>query len=288
MSDSSGDDLTPVFPYSEYPTASAGEPVTFYVGSLSSFTRFDIHQLLSISSPLFNDLADNARIITRPVEQPNTDPDIFRLVCTWLYERKPPVATVPEDLLTLMKTWVTLGKLGIWDKQNTIMRLGMALMQSKEYQCPVETVRWVYQHTPPSSKLRGYIIAIFCQRGPRISAETFSPENTKLCFFRDAINFFSVLNKVRNGNPQGLDGYDLHGQFPMVHHFAHADRAGGVMATLLTHGEDVDRSRIKYPLPSFLVWGEKWEHLPDMHFFVDKVDAAVEGREVLSQLTKMW
>jgi hypothetical protein len=113
MSDSSDDDMTPAFPYSSSLTASAGEPVTFYVGSLISSTRFDIHHLLCMNSPLFNDLADTPRIITRPIELPNTDPDIFHQICLWIYERKPPAATESEEFLTLMNIWVKLGKLGI-------------------------------------------------------------------------------------------------------------------------------------------------------------------------------
>jgi hypothetical protein len=85
--------------------------------------------LLCTSSPIFNDVAGNPRIITRPIDLPTIDLTIFRLICIWLYERKPLVAETPDDLLLLMQTWVIVSKLGIWDIQNTIMRLGMALMQ---------------------------------------------------------------------------------------------------------------------------------------------------------------
>jgi hypothetical protein len=40
-----------------------------------------------------------------------------------------------------MKIWVALSKLGFWDKQNTILRLGMAPMQPKDFVCEINAVK---------------------------------------------------------------------------------------------------------------------------------------------------
>lgn len=126
--------MAPVFPYSEYtkyvpqtasfeykiltpPSTSAGEPITFYIGPKPKSSRFDIHHLLlCTNSPLFNDLTGVSKIIFRPLHLPTIDPAIFRLICVWLYERIPPATETPDDILVLMKIWVALSKLGIWDK----------------------------------------------------------------------------------------------------------------------------------------------------------------------------
>jgi len=182
---------------------------------------------------------------------------------------------------------VTLGHLGIKDKMNTIMRLGMALMQPKEYKCSIETVEWVYEHTDPRSKLRGYIIAIFCQRGPDATSALF---NTRGEIMRDALKFFGILNKVRAGNPKGIDGYELPPQVTTAHTFQPSKvpgQPGQFFWTLVTGEEEIDKSKIEYPLPSFLVWGEKWQDLPDEHFFVKVEDEYQEGGDVLCQLKNM-
>jgi len=186
-----------------------------------------------------------------------------------------------------MELWVTLGYLGIKDKMNTIMRLGMALMQPKEYKCSIETVEWVYEHTDPRSKLRGYIIAIFCQRGPDATSALL---NTRGEIMTDALRFFAILNKVRAGNPKGIDGYELPPEVTMAHTFQPSTvlgQSGQFFRTLVTGAEQVDASKIEYPLPRFLVWGEKWQDLPDEHFFVTAEDEFQEGEDVLWQLEKM-
>jgi hypothetical protein len=274
--------MFPSFPYSSYPTASAGEPITFLVGTLPS-THFSIHAHLLHTSPLFANLFNNPR----PIHLPTTPPHIFHQICLWLYENKPPIAEREEDLLTLMKIWVTLGKLGLWRKQNTIMRLGMALMQPQEFVCGLEVVKWVYTHTSLRSKLRDYIIAIFCQRGPNVSREIFTQEIEKLGILKDAVEFLGVLDKVRMGNPKGVEGYDLFGRGRVVYCEENDGGMGRTMATLVTGRERVDWGRVRYPLPTFLVWGEKWDVLPDEHFFVGEADVAVDGAEVSGQLREM-
>jgi len=159
-------------------------------------------------------------------------------------------------------------------------------MQPAVYTCRIETVRWVYENTAPVSKLRGYIVAIFCQRGAAMTLETFSPEVEKLGVFRDAVGFLRVLNRVRAGNPQGVEGYDFCVEADVVHVWDARDPSR-VVATVVVGAEGVDCSRIRYPLPSFLVWGDKWEDLPDRHFFVHENEAFKGGKEVFKQLRRM-
>jgi hypothetical protein len=187
-----------------------------------------------------------------------------------------------------MALWVTLGKLGLWTKMNTVMRLGMALMQPGEFVCAMETVTWVYQNTRPGCRLRGYVVAIFCQRGPGVAPEMFTPENERLGIFADASAFMRKLGRVRSGNPMHVDGVDLGAVYPSAWSYVPGNRRGEpgrVFRTLVTQGREVEWAKIVYPLPSFLVWGEKWETLPDEHFFVlNYEEVKSEGAEVLGQL----
>ena len=162
----------------------------------------------------------------------------------------------------------------------------MALMQPAYFVCRIETVRWVYENTPVKSSLRDYIITIFCQRGPPITPSMFSPDNERLGIFRDAADLMRKLNLVRAGNPRGLDGYDLYEQFPMQHTWSPSENELApvrVRGCLVTGGEDIDWSKIEYPLPSFLVWGTEWEDLPDMHFVSEENVRSVAGN-VLKQI----
>jgi hypothetical protein len=259
-----------------------GKNIAFQVGPKARF--FIIHLRLLTVSPLFTTVNGIPHSKPTPtITLPSTDPVAFQAVCTWLYIRKPPVATSASDLLPLMKIWVALAKLGIWDKQNTIMRLGMALMQPKHFICEIETVRWVYENTEPGCKLRGYTVTIYCQRGADVSKEVFAPEITGLGILTDCVKFMRVLASVRRANPRGKDGYNIHEHFTTT--YTRNSDGGGEVCWLLTHGEEVDLSRIEYRLPSFLVWGGKWQDLPDEHYFVG-MESVVEqgGREVLEQV----
>jgi hypothetical protein len=52
---------------------------------------------------------------------------------------------------------------------------------------------------------------------------------------------------------------------------------GGELAWLITLGEEVNTSRIEFPLPNFLVWGEKWQDLPEEHYFVGPESVLEQG-----------
>jgi hypothetical protein len=273
------------FPYTAYP--GVGAPTTFLVGPTTDPTRFDVHHsFLSKVSPLFTMPNGLPRLIMCNISLPNIEPSTFRTLFTWLYERQPPDYTSDTNLLDLMKLWVLAGQLGIWRTQNTVMRLGMALMQPAYFVCKIETVRWVYEHTPVWSTLRRYIITIFCQRGPPITPSMFSPDNERLGIFRDAVEFMHKLNLVRAGNPRGMNKYDLHSQFPIQHTWSPGQDELApvrVRGCLVMGEKDIEWSNIEYPLPSFLVWGTKWEVLPDMHF-VSEGDVPSEVEDVLKQV----
>ncbi|KAI4662456.1 uncharacterized protein J4E79_004746 [Alternaria viburni] len=272
-------------PYTAY--QGVGVPITFVVGPKANPTRFDVHHsLLSKVSPLFTMPNGLPRIILSDIHLPNAEPDTFRTLFKWLYERQPPDYTTDAKLLDLMKLWILAGELGIWRTQNTVLRLGMALMQPKYFICRLDTVRWVYENTPAGSPLRNYITAIFCQRGPPITPSMFSPENEQLGIFRDAVGFLRTLNLVRAGNPTGTGGYNLHALFPIHHTWSPGEGELApvrVRGCLVTGGEEVEWIKIEYPLPSFLVWGAKWEVLPDMHF-VSQDGVRAAAQDLLKQI----
>jgi hypothetical protein len=145
----------------------------------------------------------------------------------------------------------------------------------------------VYVFTDPGSKLRDFVIALFCQR-PVITEEVFVGHNRAMV--RDAVKFMRVLNKVRARNPRGKDGYDVKQHLPIVYTSQPGDGAekqGNMMRTLVHGNNKVDWSKIEYPLPNFLVWGEEWEDAPDRHFFVDAestLEAAKELRKLLDSM----
>lgn len=91
------------------------------------------------------------------------------------------------------------------------MRSGMALMQPKDFICPVSTVEWVYAHTNPKSKLREYVIAIFCQRGPKLTPELLADKDPAI--FEDAKALFGVLQKVSQNNPRIVSAIQLEEDF---------------------------------------------------------------------------
>jgi hypothetical protein len=105
----------------------------------------------------------------------------------------------------------------MWQPQNTILRIAMALMQPKEFICSIDVVRWVYANTSRYSTLRGFVGAIFCQRGSAITADILSLESDKAGIVRDAAAFLHILDRVRAGNSQGKDGYNLTQHFQMTY-----------------------------------------------------------------------
>ena len=163
-----------------------------------------------------------------PHTKSHTKSQIFHTLFQWLYERKPLSCCSEEGLLELCKLWALAGELDIWKTQNTILRLGMALMQPQEFVCGVETARWVYENTAPGSQLRDFVVTIFCQRETPVTFSHFARWNEKLGIFRDASAFLRILSRVRAGNPKGVDGYDLAKEFPLEYSYTAAKDVVGL------------------------------------------------------------
>ncbi|KAF2243124.1 hypothetical protein BU26DRAFT_437576 [Trematosphaeria pertusa] len=245
--------MPPGLPYTKYIGSFQGAPITFLLGPSQS--RFDVHSLLlSTLSPLFRHPNGFPKTPRTPIRLPSVSAQDFLALFTWLYERKPPSFANAEGLKILVRLWIAAGKLGVWKTQNTILRLGMALMQPGDFGVDVETVRWVYENTAPGSKLRGFVIAVFCQRpaGGQVERRFFRPCYEGLGIFRDALAFLKVLGKV-------------------------------VMNYLVTGGTEIDWRRVEFRLPGYLVWGERGEDLPD-GFFVTEEEAAEAAGEVAAQM----
>lgn len=273
--------MPPGLPYTKYIGSFQGAPITFLLGPSQS--RFDVHSLLlSTLSPLFRHPNGFPKTPRTPIRLPSVSAQDFLALFTWLYERKPPSFANAEGLKILVRLWIAAGKLGVWKTQNTILRLGMALMQPGDFGVDVETVRWVYENTAPGSKLRGFVIAVFCQRpaGGQVERRFFRPCYEGLGIFRDALAFLKVLGKVRRGNPVGRGGYCLE-RFKQE---GGLDEEGKVvMNYLVTGGTEIDWRRVEFRLPGYLVWGERGEDLPD-GFFVTEEEAAEAAGEVAAQM----
>jgi hypothetical protein len=208
----------------------------------------------------------------------------FTTLCVWLYTGEKPNPTQQEHLLGLMKLWVAASRLGLWRWMNTILRLGMSLMQPREFTVGIETVAWVYQNTGEGSKLRSFIIAIFCQRGTP-EAHFFDDRYGGLGIMRDAAQFLSsvfVLPPMPDGETLSRwKGGVKHGyRWGMDEMWCPVFVNSTGSADLDDHscdGEDVGA------LPDYLVWNKQGETLPD-DFFVTAEEGLLGSAEVVSQL----
>jgi len=237
---------------------------------------------------------------------PSTSEPDFMALCEWLYNKKPPEFSQDTDLQRICQLWAAASKLGIYRQMNTLLRLGMELMQPVGFRCSTDTVRWVYENTEEGCPLRGFIIAIFCQRaspGPAF----FNDDKAWLSILRDACTFFRVLEKARKAriaavmsdktrNPSGeeRDGLGekdkdstagkkkVEGIFDSELQSKSAwgmDKHGfpvfnykAIKEKQLSLGESV----VKHPPPKYIVFGENGEDLPD-RFFVLNLDDIKKG-----------
>jgi hypothetical protein len=78
--------------------------------------------------------------------------------------------------------------------------MGMALMQPAAYVCEMEVVQWVYAHTERGSRLRGYVVALWCQRGGKITPEMWAKGHRIRGFWADVVAYMRVLEVVRRRN----------------------------------------------------------------------------------------
>ncbi|KAF1976143.1 hypothetical protein BU23DRAFT_551635 [Bimuria novae-zelandiae CBS 107.79] len=244
-----------------YP-AVQGRPVHFHVGQAQM--PYDVHSLvLSADSPACKTLL--ARPLKAPIALPTVSPDDFAALTKWLYEHAPPVFDSSADLSSLCKLWVSAMALGLWQKANTLMRLGMVAAMPSDVLCSIDVVRWVFANTPSSSPLRDYIIAIFVQRSKpdRSFLLQHSPVDGEICskFNAFAKKFQMARHKFAVSKDQGPWGTDENG-FPTFDY----------KKVLALKGEQEP-----LPLPPYLVWDEKAVELPDCFFIFPGTLTYVEG-----------
>jgi hypothetical protein len=248
----------PILPFSIHPLQ-VGEPIRFLVGPEQM--PFDVHiSTLAVNSPAFN--TDSIESFKSPFALPSVKPEEFGLLTKWLYKKVPPTFMHAADLQRLCELWVAASQLGIWEKANALLRQGMELMTPSSYVCPAATTRWVFSHTPASSPLRGFVIAVYAQRSQPDFATTFQPGDMEIWKARTA--FMRKLEHARKllvFGEQGLDGIaELRlGKINEVN--------GGV-------------GKGKLPVPGFLVWNFSGDLVPDTYYLApetkDYEDALVE------------
>jgi hypothetical protein len=165
---------------------------------------------------------------------------------------------------------------------NTLMRQGMALMQSLDFKVDIETVKYVYESTTPTCSLRKFIIAIFCQRTEPLK-HFFRPEFENLGILRDAAAFLKVLEKARHKFPSGGDAGALESGWSGRYRWRSDEQGNPTFA----YGGDalsaVDWSKVEYGLPAYLIWDEHGGVFPD-EFFVTPEEAWQAAQEAWVQM----
>ncbi|KAJ4291945.1 hypothetical protein N0V90_009843 [Kalmusia sp. IMI 367209] len=248
--------MAPGLPYSRYTHDYHGPPTSFLIGPSPSPMSFDVHTtLLAQHSPIFNNIYGRPKTIADSIVLPSATPDEFLELCFWLYEKTPPKFSGAHDLGRMCRLWVVAAKLGLWQKMNTLLRLGMELMQPREFKCDVGVVRWVFGNTAEGSPLRGFIIAIFCQRCEPDINYFFLRASGDEDIFREASAFLKDLEVARRRYAVGRVASAWASDGKKMPVFSHkVISTGGV-------GSDAE-----YPLPRYLVWDYKGVDLPDAHF----------------------
>jgi len=271
------------FPHSPF---DFGPPIRFLVGP--SGQAFDVHrEKLSGWSPAFTTKANAAgfdvRNVYNVVRLPEVSVDDFTTLCVWLYKGEKPNPTKEGELLGLMRLWIAANKLGLWRWMNTILRLGMSLMQPREFTVEIETVAWVYERTGEGSKLRSFIVAIFCQRG-RPEAHFFDARYEGLGIMRDAARF--LYNFVPPPIPDGATLSDWKGEVNHGYRWGR-DKKGFPVFVSSTSSADLKNDQTEVEgdgaLPDYLVWNKQGETLPD-EFFVTAEEGLLGAAEVARQL----
>jgi hypothetical protein len=273
-------------------------PIRFLVGPTTA--QFDIYfGDLSRRSPTFNYYYNRGFFYNTPIIRlPSVGNDDFMTICTWIYQRQSPTFTIDGDLLRLCRLWIAASKLGLWKWMNALMREGMALMQPTNFVVDIDTVKFVYDNTSPTSTLRKFIIAIFCQRATPLS-HFFSPQYEQLGILHDATSFLKILEKARHkplptDNAAALDhtwwpryqwrwgmnGRDKNGSPTYGPTFVCGNEASGAW----------DWSGTKaglLPLPPHLIWNEHAGVFPD-DYFVTEEDAFQTAQDVMMQMENAW
>ncbi|KAF2260704.1 hypothetical protein CC78DRAFT_571012 [Lojkania enalia] len=264
-------------PFKDHLQTHTGFPITFLIGPNS--TRFDIHNTLlhTLSIPFIKSNGTPKNVL-HPIILRSLDPHDFKSLWDWIYDDKPPSYENESDVLGLMKMWVTAGAVAMSSYQNACLRFAMACMQPASFTVPIETVAYVYQHTPPSSKLRKFVITLFVQRSEP-QTHFFAPQYAQI--LRDCVREMKWLHRVRLQNLEGVEGYVLEEEFKAVRWVNKEKRR--VEMWYVTEGKMVEVKKLRFPLPAYLVWGENWEALPD-GFFVSAGESSEGAVELRGQV----
>lgn len=227
---------TPILPFTMFPNQPGTLRVRFLVGPTG--LPFDVHTtLLASASLVFTSRVFFA--INTPKPLPDMTPEAFGALTKWLYTRIAPTFSKAEDLQLLCETWVAAAQLGMHGQANALLRIGKELMSPPDRECGFGTARWVFKNTPPSSPLRGYIVALLAQRSQPDFSSPFQHGDVDIWKARN--DFMRVLVQARkriasNAIAQNSNGGVLHG-------LGQGTRALGT-GVGLEH----------LPVPEFLVW----------------------------------
>jgi hypothetical protein len=185
---------------------------------------------------------------------------------------------------------------------NTILRIGMGLMQPREFDVPIATVEYVYTHTDSSaarSKLREFIIAIFCQRGKVVPASfRVAAENAHLGIMRDCVRFLQIFvppTVVPDAQTAARWEEEAGGIGGPVSRYRWASDAKGFPVFVChdmfdgeekVHDRGVKAKKGEWPLPEYLMWDAQGTGLPD-ELFVTPEEALGAAGDVVAQMEGM-
>lgn len=236
--------------------------VNIIVGPTATPFTMEI-SLFSTESPAFaTSLADHTASATPPTLTIESIPAThFTILTNWFTTHTPPSFPTAADLPLLVQLWVSASRLGLWQKANTLLRLGMETMLPATAVCAFSTVRWVFANTAASSPLRGYIVAIFVQRG--LGPETFVAPR------EDGDEHIWALLPVVQGrlSKARLEYKAIKGDTAWG-----KDEAGGPVF----EAEKMKQEE-KLPFPEYLVWDDEATDVPDGFFLFPDTVAYEKG-----------
>lgn len=267
----------PILPFTMYTTIKATEsspatilaphPIRFLVGETKM--AFDVHASLltdNSSAPAFRELSHITTFT--PFVLTSVTPEDFGTLSKWLYEPgNPPTFKDNDDLAHLCSLWVAACKLGLHRKANTLLRLGMELMQPDSFICSMATFRWVFANTPPSSPLRGFIGALRVQRPDPVFFYDEEPGDEEIRKVTYA--FLKTFERAR---------MTIAKRNPPKSAWA-VDAKGGIVFDPEPAKKVQDRVAFQLPVPEYLVWDEEASDLPDLFFVVPETEEFVDGLE---------
>ncbi|KAF1948254.1 hypothetical protein CC80DRAFT_459523, partial [Byssothecium circinans] len=206
----------------------------------------------------------------------------LRPIIVWLYEGKPPIFNKAADIDRMCRLWLLCRQLGLWRMANTLLRLGMACAQPKNFRVHIDYVKHVYDSTEPGDKLRGFMVAMFAQRST-VAPHFFTEKYEGLGILRDTAGFLKVLGEVRRRRGAGRKGFALDQVF--VKEGEEGDKDGD-MPSLPPPSTSLLKLRILtlHSMPWYLIWGPDEADVPDKYFFLTEEEGIQGARDVVSQM----